>query len=60
METVEYTLKTVNQEKKITISKVTGVKLGKGKEFIHLDRLKDGTWRMVYTEGTLTEYENIN
>jgi len=55
METVEYLLKTIKNEKKLTISKVTHVKVS-SKNFIYFDKLEDGTWRMVYTNDELKTY----
>jgi len=59
LDTVNYTLKTVNQEKTLPISKVSCAKLSKDKEFIYFDKLNDGTWRMVYTKGTFEEFNDV-
>jgi len=39
--------------KEIEITKITQVNLSSGNEFIYLDQLNDGTWRICYTKGTL-------
>jgi len=54
MDTVIYTLKTIQQEKDFKISNICSVK--SSKSFIYFDKLDDGTWRMVYTKGELKEY----
>ena len=63
LETVDYTLKTSRQEKIFTVSKVTSVNLSSDlhTEMIHFDKLKDGTWLMCYTKGSLKEFDdNLN
>ena len=57
VETVEHIIATVRQDVNLDVSKISCVKLHKEKEFIYYDKLEDGTWRMVYTKGTLKEFE---
>ncbi len=46
---------TDNQEIELDVNKIISVNLSEDKEFIYFDKLKDGTWRMVHTKGTIYE-----
>jgi hypothetical protein len=46
-------------DKELQLSKYTTVKLGKGKNFIHLDELEDGTWRIVHTDGVIEDLTKV-
>ena len=54
MDTVKHIIKTPNQEVKIQISKISHIKKC-NKDFIYFDKLKDGTWRMCYTNEMLKD-----
>ena len=56
--TVIHSYKTPNQEKHILVSIITKVK--SQKDFMYLDKLKDGTWSLCYSNDMLkdVEYEN--
>ena len=42
------------------ISKISEIKLGgKRKEFIYLDKMDDGTWRLCYTSDTVLNYIDL-
>jgi len=43
----------------LEISKVAKVKL-QNDSFIHLDQLKDGTWRLLYTENLIPDFTKIS
>lgn len=58
MKKVMVKLQTPNQDVVFEVSKVTKVKLSKGAPFYYLDQMKDGSWRLVYTEGVLHEFES--
>jgi len=58
MKKVMVKLQTPNQDVVFEVSKVTKVKLSKGAPFCYLDQMKDGSWRLVYTEGVLHEFES--
>ncbi len=46
--------------KELSLSKASSVrKLQDGKEFIYLDKLNDGTWRMVWTEQTIPDITKV-
>jgi len=42
----------------LELSKVTSVKTSN--EMIHLDKLKDGTWRMIFNENLIPDIQNIS
>ena len=44
-------------DKELEISKATLVRLQK--QFIHFDQLDDGTWRVVWTEGTIPDFSMV-
>ena len=41
----------------LVLSKVTSVKTEN--EMIHLDKLKDGTWRLIYNENMIPDFTKI-
>ena len=44
------------RNKALELSKVSTVRLTEvEREFIHLDKLPDGTWRLVYTPSTIPD-----
>lgn len=45
-------------EEELVISKVAKVKL-QNDSFIHLDQLKDGTWRLLYTENLIPDFTKV-
>lgn len=45
-------------KKRLSISRVTEVKTTK--QFIHLDELKDGSWRLCYTSGTIPDLTKVD
>lgn len=58
------TIELVNLEGETTsaleLSGVTSIKLpATGRQFIHLDRLGDGTWRMTYDDQTLPDIQEL-
>ena len=42
----------------LELSKVSEVKTSK-KEFIYLDKLDDGTWRLCYTKSTIEDIKQL-
>lgn len=47
-------------DKSLPMSRVSKIKLGQSdKEFIYLDKLADGTWRLCYTEATIPDLVNL-
>lgn len=42
----------------LEISKVTAVKLDK--EMIHLDKLQDGSWRLIYNSNMIPDFSKIS
>ena len=45
-------------DKSLELSKVSEVKVSK-KEFIYLDKLDNGTWRLCYTSSTIDDIKNL-
>ena len=46
--------------KELELSGATVIKLKKtDKEFIYLDKMKDGRWKLVYTEKTIPKIEEV-
>ncbi len=45
-------------DKELELSKVTAIKVSH-KEFIYLDKLDNGTWRLAYTEPTIPEIKEL-
>jgi len=45
-------------DKELEISKATLIRKTK-KQFIHFDELDDGTWRVVWTEGTIPDFKDV-
>lgn len=43
--------------KELILSKVTSVKTDK--EMIHLDKLPDGTWRLIYNGNMITDFTKL-
>jgi len=43
---------------KLELSKVSEIKLSE-KEFIYLDKLSDGTWRLAYTAKTIPDIKKL-
>lgn len=48
-------LEGLNQE--LVLSKVTSVKTNK--EMIHLDKLPDGTWRLIYNGNMISDFSKL-
>ncbi len=47
-------------DKELTISRATKINISdEGKQFIHLDQLKDGTFRLCWTSGIVEEWSTI-
>lgn len=44
-------------EKQLQLSRVT--QLNTTKQFIHLDELSDGTWRICYTSNTIPDFSKV-
>lgn len=44
--------------RELVITKVTELKLS-GKEMLHLDKLDDGTWRLVYTSNVISNLKEL-
>lgn len=42
----------------LELSKATAVRTTK--EMIHLDKLDDGTWRLIYNENLIKDFSKIN
>ena len=57
LDTVKYKIKTYRQEKELDVSKV--VKVQSKNDFIYFDKLKDGTYRVVYSNDTLKDYTEM-
>jgi len=53
VETVKHFINTYLKKTELSISKICEVK--SKKDFIYYDKLEDGTWRMVYSKGSITE-----
>jgi len=45
-------------EKRLELSKATKLKLDSG--MVHLDRLKDGTWRLIWSEDVIDKFSDID
>jgi hypothetical protein len=47
--------------KELVLSKATEIseELRPEYEFIHLDKLKNGTWRIVYTASTIPDFKEL-
>jgi hypothetical protein len=45
--------------KELNLSKVTVIKQV-GPEMIHLDKLADGTWRLIYSESTIPDITQVS
>lgn len=45
-------------DRKLQISRVAA--LNTTKQFIHLDELKDGSWRLCYTSNTIKDFTKVN
>ena len=43
--------------KELELSKATSIKANIG--MLHLDRLDDGTWRLIFSDDITTEFKNI-
>jgi hypothetical protein len=48
--------------KQLELSKCTEITLEQNPqyEFIHIDRLRDGTWRLVYTKETIDDISKLS
>ncbi len=57
---IKRSIKLNGLDKELNLSKASSVrKLQDGKEFIYLDKLTDGTWRMVWTEQTIPDMTKV-
>lgn len=45
-------------DKELELSKVVMIK--SDKQFIYLDQLRDGTWRLAYTRDTIDDISQVN
>ena len=50
--------KLIGVDKEFEISKVTQVDM-QDMEAIYFDKLKDGTWRLIYTKSTIPEIKEL-
>ena len=47
-------------DKTLILSKATRIHIkDEGRQFISLDQLKDGTWRLVYTTGVVDQWKTV-
>lgn len=46
-------------DKELNITKATQVNISKDKDFIYLDKLPDGNWRLVYTSNIIEDFSKI-
>lgn len=46
-------------DRELVLSKVTMIKNNK-KEMIYLDKLDDGTWRLIYNEGLIPDLTKVS
>ena len=44
--------------KELILSKATAVRTSK--EMIYLDKLEDGTWRLIYNEATIPDFTKVS
>jgi len=60
IETVERKIRLEGIGKEFELSKVTMIKFEQvEKEMIYFDKLKDGTWRLVYSEKTIPDIQKL-
>ena len=54
------TIRIVGPGVDLPITVATKVKLtDAGKQFIHIDQLKDGNWRLVFTSGVVDDWSKV-
>jgi hypothetical protein len=51
-------LELVGTGKTLELSRATKIK-GPGKEFIHFDKLPDGSWRLTWSEETVGQFSEV-
>jgi hypothetical protein len=50
-------IKLIGLDKELLLSKVTAIKTDK--QMIHLDQLKDGTWRLIYNANLIPDITKL-
>ena len=47
-------------DKELPITRAVKIKITEeGRQFIHLDQMKDGTWRLAWTSGVVEEFSEV-